>query len=69
MALICLGKDPGSEDGGSPTIYYDTERKTYLVQGFKVKDKERLAQMQIPGHEDVVEMPEIMVQFFNRGDQ
>lgn len=67
MALILLGKDPGSEDGGSPTIYYDTESKTYLVQGLKVKDKERLAKMDIPDHEYVVELPEVMAQFFPRG--
>ncbi|NUS71873.1 MAG: hypothetical protein HOQ05_00545 [Corynebacteriales bacterium] len=68
MVLICLGKDPGSEDGGSPTIYYDPERKSYLVQGLKVRDNDRLAQMNIPDHEDVVEMPEIMLQFFPRGN-
>ncbi|MER5727800.1 hypothetical protein ABT084_05490 [Streptomyces sp. NPDC002138] len=64
MALRMLGKDPESRDGGSPTIYLDEDRDTYLVQGFKVTDDERRALMSIPGHEDVIEMPRRMVQFF-----
>jgi hypothetical protein len=34
------------------------------VQGWKVEDAERLGQMDIPGHESVVEIPRRMVQFF-----
>ncbi|GGN02063.1 hypothetical protein GCM10011578_024340 [Streptomyces fuscichromogenes] len=30
---------------------------SYLVQGWKVEDAERLGQMHIPGHESVVEIP------------
>lgn len=64
MTLHKLGKDPESKDGGSPTIYLDDETDTYLVQGFKVLGEERRAQMDIPGHEDVIELPRRMVQFF-----
>ncbi|MFD9426912.1 MULTISPECIES: hypothetical protein [unclassified Streptomyces] len=64
MALIKLGKDPESPSGGSPTIYLDDETNKYLVQGVTVLDKERLEQMDIPGHESVVEIPRHMVQFF-----
>ncbi|MFA7764937.1 MULTISPECIES: hypothetical protein [Streptomyces] len=64
MTLHRLGKDPESKDGGSPTIYLDDETDTYLVQGFKVLDDERRAQMDIPGHEDVIELPRRMVQYF-----
>jgi hypothetical protein len=64
MALIRLGKDPESPDGKSPTIYLDDEKDTYLVQGLKVADRERRSQMDLPGHEDVVEIPRRMVQFF-----
>lgn len=64
MALIKLGKDPESPSGGSPTIYLDDETNEYLVQGITVLDKERLDQMDIPGHESVVEIPRRMVQFF-----
>ncbi|BCJ76180.1 hypothetical protein CS0771_57240 [Catellatospora sp. IY07-71] len=64
MALKFLGKDPNSPSGGSPTIYLDTERDTYVVQGWRVEDPERLAQMAIPGHETVVEIPRYMTKFF-----
>jgi hypothetical protein len=64
MALRKLGKDPESPSGGSPTIYLDEEKDNYLVQGWKVEDIERLRQMDIPGHESVVEIPRRMVQFF-----
>ncbi|MFI2373128.1 hypothetical protein [Streptomyces sp. NPDC018833] len=64
MALRRLGKDPESKTGGSPTVYLDDETDNYLVQGWKVRDDERLSQMDIPGHETVVEIPRRMVQFF-----
>ncbi|MFJ9158657.1 hypothetical protein ACIRPS_17860 [Streptomyces griseoviridis] len=69
MALIKLGKDPESPSGGSPTIYLDDTKDSYLVQGWKVEDVERLVQMDIPGHESVVEIPRRMVQFFLEMDQ
>ncbi|MFH8796437.1 hypothetical protein [Streptomyces sp. NPDC017941] len=64
MALRKLGKDPESPSGGSPTIYLDDTKDTYLVQGLKVDDAERLAMMDLPAHETVVEIPRRMVQFF-----
>ena len=64
MALRFLGKDPGSEHGGSPTLYYDDDRDTYLLQSWKVLDCERLAQLDLPAHETVVEFPRRMVRFF-----
>jgi hypothetical protein len=64
MALRKLGKDPESPSGGSPTVYLDEETDNYLVQGWRVLDDERLSQMDIPGHESVVEIPRRMVQFF-----
>ncbi|MFB6440737.1 hypothetical protein ACFCVY_28835 [Streptomyces sp. NPDC056411] len=64
MALRRLGKDPESPAGGSPTIYLDDVKNTYLVQGLKVEDEARLSAMDIPGHETVVEIPRRMVQFF-----
>ncbi|MFE5535301.1 hypothetical protein [Streptomyces sp. NPDC056492] len=64
MALHKLGKDPESKDGGSPTIYLDDATDTYLVQGLKVTDAERRQLMDIPDHEDVIELPRRMVQFF-----
>ncbi|MEU1671865.1 hypothetical protein ABZ752_07525 [Streptomyces roseifaciens] len=64
MALRRLGKDPESKSGGSPTIYLDEKKDTYLVQGWKVDDTERLGQLDLPRHEAVVEIPRRMVQFF-----
>ena len=64
MALEFLGKDPESPDGDSATIYLDTDRDTYLVQGLKVADQERLSQLGLPEHETVVEIPRYMTQFF-----
>ncbi|MEU8827387.1 hypothetical protein [Streptomyces sp. NPDC048636] len=72
MALRRLGKDPESPSGGSPTVDLDEEKDNYLVQGWKVEDAERLGQMDIPGHETVVEIPRRMVQYFlevKKGDQ
>ncbi|MFF2749548.1 hypothetical protein ACFVVA_28900 [Kitasatospora sp. NPDC058048] len=64
MALHKLGKDPESPNGGSPTIYYDDVADSYLVQGLRVEDADRLNQMDIPAHETVTEIPKRMVQFF-----
>ncbi|MFI0238978.1 hypothetical protein [Streptomyces sp. NPDC016845] len=64
MALHMLGKDPNSPDGKSATVYYDDVRDRYLVQGLKVVDQGRLAQLDLPDHETVVEIPKYMVNFF-----
>jgi hypothetical protein len=64
MALHMLGKDPDSKNGGSPTIYYDDETGNYILQGWKVSDVAKLAQMSVPEHETVIEFPARMMQFF-----
>jgi hypothetical protein len=64
MALHMLGKDPNSDNGDSPTVYYDDVTGNYLLQGWKVLDADRLAQMSIPEHETVIEFPKRMMQFF-----
>ncbi|MEU3265150.1 hypothetical protein [Streptomyces bacillaris] len=69
MALRKLGQDPNSPDGNSPTVYLDEETDRYVVQGFKVLDKERLAQMDIPDHETAVDIPRYMVKFFLPSDR
>ncbi|MEU5977098.1 hypothetical protein [Streptomyces sp. NPDC047315] len=45
-------------------MYYDDVSDNYLVQGWKVADAERLAQLDLPSHETVVEIPKRMMQFF-----
>lgn len=57
MALIRLGQDPESPEGKSPTIYLDEQKGTYLVQGWKVDDEARRSQLDLRGHEDVIEIP------------
>lgn len=64
MALHRLGKDPESRNGNSPTVYYDDVTDNYLLQGWKVLDEERLSQLDIPDHEDVIEFPRRMMKFF-----
>jgi hypothetical protein len=64
VALKFLGKDPSSDRNGSPTLYYDEDRDTYVLQGWKVTDAQRLAQLNIPDHETVIEFPKRMMQFF-----
>ncbi|KJS63791.1 hypothetical protein [Streptomyces rubellomurinus] len=64
MALHKLGQDPHSPEGKSPTVYFDDTTGNYILQGWKVLDPERLAQMDIPGHETVIEFPRRMMQFF-----
>ncbi|GAA2237010.1 hypothetical protein GCM10010413_41990 [Promicromonospora sukumoe] len=60
MRARFLGKDPNSETDNSPTLFATdrTDRKTFLVQGWKVTDGDALADVgTIPGHEDIVEVP------------
>ncbi|MFI6687749.1 hypothetical protein [Streptomyces sp. NPDC050485] len=64
MAPHMLGKDPESPDGKSATVYYDDVADRHLVQGKKVLDLERLAQLDLPDHETVVEIPTYMAKFF-----
>jgi hypothetical protein len=64
MPLEFLGKDPESDRDGSPTLYYDPEQDTYLFQSWKVLDPERLAQLNVPEHETVIEFPRRMMRFF-----
>jgi hypothetical protein len=66
MRLTFIGKDPESNPTGSPTVYR-TDRETWVVQGWVVTDQEALAQMDIPGGEGAVEIPDRMIQFFRQG--
>ena len=64
MALHKLGKDPDSKVDNSPTVYLDDVSGNYLLQGWRVTDVGRLAQLDIPAHETVIEFPRRMMQFF-----
>lgn len=64
MALHKIGQDPESPDGKSPTIYFDDVSGNYLLQGWRVMDTARLAHLDLPAHETVIEFPRRMVRFF-----
>jgi hypothetical protein len=64
MKITLLGTT--SKDGQSPTLY-ETDRATYLVQGWRVLDAEALASMNIPEHETVVEIPSALLKFVPAG--
>ncbi|WP_051095117.1 hypothetical protein [Streptomyces sp. LaPpAH-108] len=68
MALHLLCKDPESPNNGSPTLYYDDETGSYLLQSWKVNDLSRLASMAVPDHETVVEFPARLLALFPSHD-
>lgn len=60
MRAQFIGKDPESDNDGSPTLFATdrTDRETFLVQGWKVDDHDALTDVgEIPGHEGIVEVP------------
>lgn len=65
MRLTFIGKDPDSNPTGSPTVY-QTDRATWVVQGWVVTDAEAFGQMNIPDGETAVEIPDRMIQFFRQ---
>ena len=70
MHAMFLGKDPESQTGQSPTLFATdrTDRKTYIAQGWVVTDPEALADIGvIPPGEAVIEIPEDVLRFFERG--
>ena len=45
-----------SGESNCPSLYR-TDRDTFVVQGWRISDPETLAQLDIPAHETVVEVP------------
>lgn len=69
MRARFLGKDPGSQEGQSPTLFATdrTDRKTYIAQGWVVTDPQVLADVgPIPGGEAVIEIPEDVLKMYAR---
>ncbi|WP_329120226.1 hypothetical protein [Streptomyces sp. NBC_01465] len=63
MALEKLASD--CKDGPCPTLWR-TEDGRYVVQGFKILDGDRLAQLDLPENETAVEVTaELLEGFFN----
>jgi hypothetical protein len=63
MALRFLGRDPNSPSGGSPTVYYDDQDDTYVLQGWRV-DQTIVTDLDVPEHEAVIRFPRRMMDFF-----
>lgn len=57
MKLTFIRKTRLSGDTNCPSLYR-TDRGTFVVQGWRVTDPDALAQLDIPAHETVVEIPE-----------
>ncbi|MGI5127541.1 hypothetical protein ACQEVB_12085 [Pseudonocardia sp. CA-107938] len=60
MRAEFLGKDPNSKSGGSPAAYATNraDRRTYLIQGWRITDGEALADVgHVPDHEGINEVP------------
>ena len=69
MRAHFLGKDPGSRDGQSPTLFATdrTDRKTYIAQGWKVTHPQVLADVgEVPDHETLIEIPEDVIKMWVR---
>ena len=70
MRVTLVGTDPESNPTNSPTIFR-TDRGSWLVQGWTL-DQDTVAQMRdltgkpVPEGEDVVEIPDRMLQFFRQ---
>jgi hypothetical protein len=69
MALKFLGKDPGSPDGDSPSLWDDGD--SYVMQGWRVTDASDMAallaaagQDSIPAHETLIRFPKRMMALF-----
>ena len=56
MKLTFIRKTRQSGDANCPSLFR-TDRGTFLVQGWRVTDPEALAQLGLPAHETVVEVP------------
>ena len=66
MRATFLGKDPNSVEGESPTLFATdrTDRKTFIVQGWIVKDPQALAEIgDIPEGEAIIEIPADILRF------
>jgi hypothetical protein len=67
-----LGKDPGSAEGDSPTLWATdrVSRRTYIAQGWVVTDPKVLASVgPIPDGEAIIEIPEDVLRFYQRNQE
>jgi hypothetical protein len=64
MALRLLGIDPNTEGMNCPTVWLDESTGDFIVQGWRIKDQETLAQIgDVPDGETVLRLPRRMTRF------
>ncbi len=64
MKLWFVGKDPESDEHGSPAVWVDSETKDLLFQGARVDTATKRActeDVAMPRHETVVRVPRHMI--------
>lgn len=65
MALEFVAGDPESDDGGSPTIWWDAARDEYVLRGLVITDPATLAEVGAdPSGEITMRFPQRMMRFF-----
>ncbi|GGT02354.1 hypothetical protein GCM10010156_70260 [Planobispora rosea] len=65
MALEFLGKDPNSPNGDSATVWWDTEAREYVLQGYIETNPATLTELgPLPVGEVRIRFPQRMMQFF-----
>jgi hypothetical protein len=69
MALKFLGKDPGSPEGGSPSVWDDGD--SYVIQGWRVTDPAEVrhllhtaGQESVPAQETLIRIPKRLMPLF-----
>ena len=61
MALLFIGKDPGSPVNDSPTVWLDEDDGSIVLQGWKITDEATLSEVTakgpVPDHETLMRLP------------
>jgi hypothetical protein len=71
MRARFLGKDLGSQEGQSPTLFATdrADRRTYIVQGWVVTDPQVLGDIgPVPDGEAIIEIPEDVLKMYQWRD-
>jgi hypothetical protein len=56
----------GPTPGDASPAFYETDRGTYLIQGYRVPEEYRSRVHRLVEHEDVVEIPKYLVEAIRR---
>ena len=61
-----LSGDPSCKNGQCPTLWGTNDDKDYVVQGYVITDRERLAQLDLPEGETAVMVPAAVLEEYFR---